>query len=53
MIPLSPLAVTVDIVRLGSRRSAAAEFQGMVMFVVVSGLATATLVMVATLVGTI
>ena len=53
MTPLTPLATTVEIARLGSRRRAAAEFQGMVTFVVVSGLASATLVMVATLVRTI
>lgn len=53
MIPLTPLAATVEIARLGARRRAAAEFHGLVTFAVVSGLATATLVMVATLVGTI
>jgi hypothetical protein len=53
MLPLTPLANTVAIARLGSRRRASAEFQGMVTFAVVSGLATATLVMVATLIGTI
>jgi len=53
MIPLTPLATAVEIARLGSRRRAAAEFHGMVTFMVVSGLAAATLVVVATLVGTI
>ena len=53
MLPFTPLAVTVEIAQLGSRRRAAPEFHGMVTLAVVSGLATATLVMVATLVGTI
>lgn len=53
MIPLTPLATSVEIVRLGARRRAAAEFHGMVTFAVVSGLASATLVMVATLMRTI
>ena len=49
MILLTPLAATVEITRLGARRRAAAEFHGLVTLAVVSGLATATLVMVATL----
>ena len=49
MSPLTPLAATVEIARLGARRRAAPEFHGMVTFAVVSGLAGATLVMVATL----
>jgi hypothetical protein len=53
MIPLTPLAATVEIARLGSRRRPASEFHGVVTLAVVCGLATATLVMVATLVGTI
>ena len=53
MIPLTPLAATVEIAKLGARRRAAAEFHGLVTFAVVSGLASATLVMVATLARTI
>jgi hypothetical protein len=53
MIPLTPLAVTVEIARLGARRRSAAEFHGMLTFAVVSGLATATLVVLATLARTI
>jgi hypothetical protein len=53
MTPLTPLAATVEIARLGARRRAASEFHGMVTLAVVSGLASATLVMVATLVRTI
>ena len=53
MIPLTPLAATVEISRLGTRRRAAAEFHGLVTLGVVSGLASATLVMIATLVRTI
>lgn len=53
MFPLTPLAATIEIAQLGSRRRMAADFQGMVTFAVVSGLATATLVMVATLAGKI
>lgn len=53
MLPLTPLAITVEISRLGARRRAAAEFHGLVTLAVVSGLASATMVMVATLVRTI
>jgi hypothetical protein len=53
MIPLTPLAATVEMARLGARRRGAVEFHGLVTLAVVSGLATATVVMVATLVGTI
>ena len=53
MIPLTPLAATVEITKLGARRRSAAEFQGFVTLAVVCGLASATLVMVATLVRTI
>jgi hypothetical protein len=53
MIPLTPLAATVEIAKLGARRRAAAEFHGVVTLTVVCGLASATLVMVATLVRTI
>jgi hypothetical protein len=48
-----PLAATAQISQLCDRRRRSAQAEGMVTFVVVSGLATATLIMIATLARTL